>query len=349
MSTILITGGAGFIGSHISLALLEDNFNIVIIDSFINSYPKSIERVKEICNLNKINVDGRLKIYKGDLRDEVLLNKIFLEQKNIKEPIIGVIHLAGLKAAGESVENPLLYWDTNFLCSINLLKVMDANNCRTIVFSSSAMIYASSPSSVKENDPIKPINPYGNTKFTIEMLLNDLYLSTSREWKIINLRYFNPIGAHYSGLIGESPKQFSMNLFPTILNVASGNLTQVEICGKDWDTKDGTGVRDYIHVMDLAEGHLYALNYLLLNNAQIKSINLGTGKGTTVLELINCFQEVNNIKVPYVFSQRRKGDSATFLAANDLALSLFNWKPSRSIKEMCIDGWNWKIKNPKGY
>ena len=350
MKKFLITGGAGFIGSHMCLTLLEKKYKIVVIDSFINSNPKSLERVLKICELNGLEVKDNLKIIKGDLKNKNLINAIFLAEKNINEPIEGVIHFAGLKAVNESVKNPCLYWQNNLLNLINLLEVMQTFNCKTIVFSSSATIYGkSNKDSFKENDPLNPINPYGNTKLAMESLLKDIYNTAPNDWKIANLRYFNPIGAHPSGLIGESPIGEPNNIFPLILKVAHGQLSSLKVFGKDWDTKDGTPIRDYIHVMDLVDAHLCTMIYLLKNKGQIININLGTGEGVTVLDLINSFQKVNNVKIPYVFSKRRKGDVEKILANNELALKILNWTPQIGIEDMCRDGWKWKINNPNGY
>ena len=349
MNKFLVTGGAGFIGSHMCLTLLEKNFKIIVIDSFINSNPKSLERVLKICESNGLNIKANLKVIKGDLNNKNLIEEIFLSEKNINEPIEGVIHFAGLKAVNESVSNPCLYWQSNLLSLINLLEVMKTFNCKTIVFSSSGSIYGKSNKNLKENDPLNPINPYGNTKLAMEILLKDIYNTAPNDWRIANLRYFNPIGSHSSGLIGESPPGNPSNIFPLILKVAHGQLSSLEVFGKDWNTKDGTPIRDYIHVMDLVDAHLCAMIYLFKNKGQIININLGTGKGVTVLDLINSFQKVNKVKIPYVFSKRRKGDVEKLVASNELALKILNWSPKKGIDEMCHDGWKWKKNNPNGY
>tara|TARA_Y100001978_G_C23548295_1_gene363210 strand:- start:104 stop:790 length:687 start_codon:yes stop_codon:yes gene_type:complete len=227
---------------------------------------------------------------------------------------------------------------------------MDKNKCRTLVFSSSATVYGNSKYDlINEKSLINPINPYGNTKASIEKLLGDIFKSNIDKWSISNLRYFNPIGAHKSGLIGENPIGKTNNIFPLILKVASGEKAALKIFGNNWPTSDGTCVRDYIHVMDIAEGHMACLEYLFTNKSQLISLNLGTGKGTTVLELVNTFQNINNIKIPYVITKRREGDVARIVADNQLAKKLINWRPKRNIKLMCKDGWNWKNKNPNGY
>ncbi len=347
MPNILVTGGAGFIGSHTCLALLEKGFNIEVIDSFINSNPISIERILEISDLKKSH--NRINVVQSDLRNIEKLNEIFINAKEKGNPIQGVIHFAGLKSVYESVKNPLLYWDNNLIGSINLLKIMDKNDCRTLVFSSSATVYGfSGKSFIKESEKLEPVNPYGNTKFVIEKLLHDIYNSSQCNWSIANLRYFNPIGAHKSGLIGENPLGAPNNIFPIILQVAARKIPELKIYGKDWPTKDGTGVRDYIHVMDLADGHVLAMEHILQNSGNILDINLGTGIGTSVLELVNIFKKINKIEVPYSFSKRRNGDVSRLVADNTFCRSILNWNPIRSIEDMCRDGWHWKELNPDG-
>ncbi len=340
---LLVTGGAGFIGSHTCIALLESNHEVVIIDSHINSSIETINSIKKILNKWSNHQDINLNGIVGDIRDEELLNKLFFKAETEGKPFDAVLHFAGLKSVNESVISPLEYWDSNIKGSISLLKSMNKYNCKTIIFSSSASIYGTNNEVLfKETSQIKPINPYGRTKHTIEIILNDLFASAPDEWKIANLRYFNPIGAHQSGIIGESPLGIPNNIFPLITKVAEGKSNYFSIYGNDWPTKDGTGVRDYIHVMDLAEGHLAALNFLKENETQIININLGTGLGTSVLELINQFQDANNIRIPYEFTNRRLGDAASVIADNSLAINLLNWLPKRSLKQMCIDGWRSK-------
>tara|TARA_B100001250_G_scaffold271128_1_gene234034 strand:- start:368 stop:1426 length:1059 start_codon:yes stop_codon:yes gene_type:complete len=347
---VLVTGGAGFVGSHTCFSLLEKGYEIIVIDSYINSHKKSLQRVQEILKNNtkidKLNIE----IVKADIRDENVLDKLFLEYKKSGKPIQAVIHFAGLKSVKESVLNPLLYWDVNVNGSINLLRVMDKYNCRTIVFSSSATIYGLSNNvPLKEDSYIKPINPYGRTKLAIEQILNDTYNSDPDKWKMANLRYFNPIGAHPSGKIGEDPIGIPNNIFPYITQVAAGVLDEFTIFGNDWPTLDGTCIRDYIHVMDLAEGHIATLKYLNKGETKIVNINLGTGLGTSVLELIDTFEKVNNIKISKKFSSRRIGDTCTVIADNTLALSFLEWSPKRDLTKMCLDGWKWQSLNPKGY
>ncbi len=347
---VLITGGAGFIGSHTCLALLEEGYEIVVIDSYINSNKKSLKRVVDIMknnySINKLDIE----IIKADIRDEKVLDELFLEYIKLGKPIQAVIHFAGMKSVKESMLKPLFYWDVNVIGSINLLKVMDRYNCRTIVFSSSATIYGLSDGlPLKENTEIKPINPYARNKFVTEQILNDTFNSNPEKWKIANLRYFNPIGAHYSGMIGEDPVGVPDNIFPYITQVAAGVLDKLNIFGNDWPTLDGTCVRDYIHVMDLAEGHLATLKYLNKGKNKIVTLNLGTGLGTSILELIDTFEKVNKLKIAKNFCSRRIGDACTLIADNTLALSCLKWSPKRDLARMCLDGWKWQSLNPEGY
>ncbi len=349
MSTIFVTGGAGFIGSHTCLLLLQKGYKLVILDSLINSSKISLQRVSEIV-FGKFYSD-KIKFVKGDIRDKSLLESIFKEAKLNNDEFEGVIHFAGLKAVGESVNYPLEYWDSNVNGSISLLKVMDKFSCRTIVFSSSATIYEKTENNelLTEKSNIKPSNPYGETKLAIERILFNLFSASSSEWRIANLRYFNPIGAHQSGLIGESPTGIPNNIFPFITQVGLKKIDQLEVFGNDWDTYDGTGVRDYIHVMDLAEGHIAALEHLFKLDKENISINLGTGEGTSVFDLINTFKRVNNVDLPFRVVERRDGDVGYVVANNILAKSLLNWKPLLKLEDMCRDGWNWQKNNPNGF
>ncbi len=349
MDNILITGASGFIGSHICLILLEKGFNICAFDSFINSSPKALENVLAILKENRINAESQMQIVEGDLTNKEDIDKTFERFLKLNKPIKGVIHLAGLKSVHESVIDPLSYWENNVVGSINLFQVMKKYKCKTIVFSSSATVYETTQKKIKEDQKLKAINPYGNSKLAIERILNDIYLSDSLNWRIACLRYFNPIGAHSSGLIGEDPKSKVNNIYPKITKVALGDIDEISIFGSDWPTKDGTGVRDYIHVMDLAEGHLSALNYLINQKTQLLNLNLGTALGTSVLELIHTFQKVNNVNVPYSFKDRRSGDNAIVIADNSLAKSILNWEPKRNLEDMCRDGWKWQLKNPTGF
>ena len=352
MKNILVTGGAGFIGSHTCLVLLENGYNVFVIDSLCNSYQSALERVLDIRKTKSCENDNLLEFFKGDLCEKIFLEKVFSYIFDKEKKIDGVIHFAGLKSVSESILNPTLYWRNNVLSTINLLEVMNKFNCKKIVFSSSATIYGNTENKlIKESDLINPINPYGNTKVTIEKILYDLYKSNQREWAIVNLRYFNPIGAHVSGNIGEAPKSNLNNIFPLLCRVASKEIKSLNIFGKDWPTFDGTPIRDYVHVMDIADGHLKALEYINKkeNQKEFINLNLGTGMGTSVLELIKTFESVNKIKVDFQFKERRKGDAAFVCADIKLAKLIINWRPKRSIRDMCRDGWNWQLKNPKGY
>ena len=350
MKNILVTGGAGFIGSHICIKLLENNYRITVFDSYINSSPISLMRIKEIVFKNDKKFNERLEIINGDLKDFNSINNLFSEAFKNKKSFDGVIHLAGLKSASESIDNPLLYWDSNLIGTINLLKAMSKYGCKTIIFSSSAAIYGLNNNlPFYENNIINPISPYGNTKYFIEKILNDLYKSSKSKYKIACLRYFNPIGAHHSGKIGEDPNNVPNNIFPLLIKVAQGKIDKFTIFGNDWPTLDGTAIRDYIHIVDLAEAHFLTLEFLERNKPQYVEMNIGTGKGTSVLELLEIFQKVNQIKIPYIFSSRRKGDSGIVYADNSLAKKLLNWEPTKSVEEMCRDGWNWQLNNPNGF
>ena len=349
MQTILLTGGAGFIGSHTCLVLLENNFRVVVFDSFINSSRIAIERIREILG-DKINdLDSKLFIWEGDIRNEKVLKNAFtyFYQRNI--PIKAVIHFAGLKSVSESYINPKVYWDVNVNGSKTLLKVMQLFECTKIVFSSSATVYKQLKSGlIKEDNKLEPSNPYGQTKLEVENILKSHFLKRKENWTSLILRYFNPIGAHFSGLIGEDPRTKPTNLLPLLME-ATSNLNTLEIYGSDWPTKDGTCIRDFIHVMDLAEAHLQSLLYIQKKKSNHLVLNVGTGKGTTILELIKVFEAVNDCKINYKFSNTREGDISQSIADNSLILSTLNWINKRNIRDMCIDSWKWKIRNPKGY
>ncbi len=350
MKRILVTGGAGFIGSHTCLTLLEAGFDLFVIDSLINSSRIAIDRVLDIYKEACPESSNSIYFFKADILNLDSLNNIFSSSTQDGNPISAVIHFAGLKSVKESSLAPLNYWSANVAGTINLLNSMLINNCFNIIFSSSATVYGNPIEvPITEKELINPINPYGNSKATIELILSDLFHSSPDCWRIANLRYFNPIGAHPSGRIGENPKNIPNNIFPIITKVALGLLDKLEIYGNDWPTKDGTGVRDYIHVMDLAEGHKVAVEYLLSEKPQLLNVNLGTGKGVSVLELISTFERVNNCNVPYVFTTRRTGDIAISLADNQLAKDKLNWAPIRSLDQMCRDGWNWQKANMNGY
>ena len=348
MAKLLITGGAGFIGLHTCLDLLEKNHEIIVIDSYINSSPRCFEYLKLI--LNNFKFEEKLKIICGDIRSSDLIKNVFQREFESGRPIEGVIHFAGLKSVLGSIENPSLYWDVNFDGSKNLFNIMEKFSCKTIVFSSSATIYkVNDYKLINEKHEINPTNPYGETKAAVEELLKKKYLENPKDWKIINLRYFNPIGAHVSGNIGEAPKGMPDNLFPYICKVAAKKLDKLYIFGNDWNTNDGTALRDYIHVMDIAEAHTIAINKLLKISSEFININLGTSKGTSVLELVNSFIQVNKCQIPFEFKGRRKGDMPFVVSDNKLAKEYLDWEPKRTIKNMCKDGWIWQSKHPNGY
>ena len=349
MKNILITGGTGFIGSHTCFALLSEGYNVYLIDSLVNSSKRSLLKIEEIFRSKNIDISNKLRFFEGDIRKKDFIDYVFKTALKEKKAIDGVIHFAGLKAVAESVIKPLNYWENNVLGSYNLIKIMEANNCKTIVFSSSATVYGNnSEDFLNEDFSLTPTNPYGTTKLTVEKMLNDIYQNINENWKIAILRYFNPIGAHTSGLIGENPLQKPNNIFPIIINSAY-NKKKLKVFGNDWPTTDGTCIRDYVHVMDLADGHIKALDYLSRNKTQLIKLNIGTGKGHSVLDLIKTFENANNISVPFEFDKRRDGDVCQLVADNSKAKSILNWSPAKSLKEMCIDGWRWKNINPKGY
>lgn len=333
---ILVTGGAGYIGSHTCVALLEAGYQVVIYDNLSNSHQEVIDRIKKITGKN-------LTFAKGDIRDKDTLKECLA-----KHPCDAVIHFAGLKAVGESVEQPLKYFDNNFVGSLRLLEAMQEANIKTIVFSSSATVYGDPVYlPFDEKHPLAPTNPYGQTKLYIEEMLKDVSKSAP-DWRIGILRYFNPVGAHESGLIGEDPQGVPNNLMPFIAQVAVGKREALNIWGSDYDTIDGTGVRDYIHVTDLAEGHIKALEYLK-DSSKLLVANLGTGKGSSVLQVLKAFEQAAKITIPYTFKDRRAGDVAEFYANPSLAKKLLNWETKKDLNTMCRDHWQWQEKNPKGY
>lgn len=343
---LLVTGGAGFIGSHTCLALIKAGHQVVVIDNFSNSCRTALTRVREIAGLGQDT--SQLVLVEGDIRSQDDLERAF----QVGRPSVGidaVIHFAGVKAVGESVKKPLDYWDIN-VCGTNaLMRCMDMNNCRTLVFSSSCTIYGyPSTLPISEGEKIQPINPYGFTKAAAEQMLHDVYLS-SEGWRIACLRYFNPVGAHSSGKIGEDPLGEPNNLFPYITQVAVGERRSLKVYGRDWDTPDGSGVRDYIHVEDLADGHLKAISFLEKHDGGFWTFNLGTGRGTSVLEVIDTFERTNKVKVPYEIVARRAGDAQAAFADPRKAEEMLGWKAHKSLKEMCADAWRWQVNNPKGY
>ena len=331
---IFVTGGTGYIGSHTCVELLNSGYEIVVIDNLSNSKIEVVDKIKEITGKD-------FKFYLGDCCDKELLKKIFKENK-----IDAVIHFAGFKAVGESVSLPLKYYRNNLDSTLTLLEVMNEFGVKKLVFSSSATVYGKPKSlPIKEDFPLSTTNPYGSTKLMIEDILRDLYKSDN-EWSIAILRYFNPIGAHKSGLIGENPNDIPNNLMPYIVKVAVKELEVLSIYGDDYDTKDGTGVRDYIHVVDLAKGHIKAIEKVLKEH-KIDAYNLGTGNGYSVLELVKTFEKVNNIKVNYKIVERRKGDIDACYADPSHAYQELNWKAQYGIEEMCRDSYNFIKNNEK--
>lgn len=348
MKNILITGGAGYLGSHACLNLLEAGYRIYIVDSLENSSFESISRVNRFFKEKNKLFENRIKFFKADITKIEKLKIIFEHAIRNNNKINAVIHFAGLKAVIESEENPLKYWKYNVLGSINLFKIMEEYECKDIVFSSSAAVYGENQNCpIREDCSLIPSNVYGKTKKTIEEILTDLHFR--KNWRVAILRYFNPVGAHHSGIIGENPISNKNNLFPIICEVAKSNNKKLFIYGNDWATKDGTCSRDYIHVEDLIEGHKNALNLLFKSNKKLIKVNLGTGKGITVLELINTFTKVNNIKIEYEFSDRRLGDCGVLFADNSLSNHILSWKPRRTLNNICEDGWRWVLQNPYGY
>ena len=334
---ILVTGGAGYIGSHTCVELLESGYGVVVIDNLCNSNPKSLDRVEELTG-------KKVKFYEGDVRDEALLRKIFAENE-----ITAVIHFAGLKAVGESVAQPWRYYDNNLNSTLVLTKVMEEVGCKKIIFSSSATVYS--------GDNVMPLretsktgnctNPYGWTKYMTEQILSGM-AHADKEWSIVLLRYFNPIGAHISGRIGEDPRGIPNNLMPYITQVAIGRREFLSVYGNDYDTHDGTGVRDYIHVVDLARGHVAAVRYAAKNDG-CEVFNLGTGTGYSVLDMVKAFNEANGLELPYKIVDRRPGDLPTCYADPAKSAEVLGWKAERGLEEMCRDSWNWQSKNPKGF
>ena len=345
---VLLTGGAGFIGSHIALLLLQRGYDVIILDSFVNSSPNVINAIKTYLDTNSIIYN--LNTIKGDIRDKRILNEVFIDSVNEGNPIKAVIHLAGLKSVFESVANPLHYWDVNVCGAYNLLSTMKEFECFSIVFSSSATIYGLSDSiPISEDNKIAPINPYGKTKVAIENMLEDLFKSNLNLWKICSLRYFNPVGAHPSGFIGEDPIGVPNNLLPYISQVAVGRRKILQVFGDDWDTVDGSGVRDYIHIMDLSEGHIDAFHFLNSQESCFEFINLGSGNGYSVFQVINEFESSTGCKIPYSIQNRREGDIAISYADISKAKKLLGWTPKKSLQQICLDSWNWQSKNPEGY
>ena len=334
---ILVTGGAGYIGSHTCVELLESGYNVIVIDNLCNSNPESLNRVHELTG-------KEVKFYEGDVRDEALLKKIFAENE-----IDAVIHFAGLKAVGESVAQPWRYYDNNLNSTLVLTKVMEEAGCKKIIFSSSATVY-SGDNEMPLRETSKTgncTNPYGWTKYMTEQILSGM-ATADKEWSIVLLRYFNPIGAHKSGRIGEDPRGIPNNLMPYITQTAIGRREFLSVYGNDYDTHDGTGVRDYIHVVDLAKGHVAAVKYAA-QNLGCEVFNLGTGTGYSVLDMVKAFEEANNLKLPYKIVDRRPGDLATCYADPSKSAEKLGWKAEKSLVDMCRDSWNWQSNNPMGF
>ena len=333
---ILVTGGAGYIGSHTCLELLNSGYDIVVIDNFSNSKPEALKRLSELTKKD-------FRFYQADLLDKTTLEKVFSENK-----IDAVIHFAGLKAVGESIEIPLHYYHNNITGTLILCQTMGKYGVKKMIFSSSANVYGVPKHvPITEDSPLAPINPYGRTKWIIEEILRDLYVSDN-SWSIALLRYFNPIGAHESGRIGEDPSDIPNNLMPYINQVAIGKRDKLNVFGNDYDTHDGTGVRDYIHVVDLAKGHLKALE-MVISTTGIDAFNLGTGVGYSVLDLIKNFENSTSKKIPYNLTDRRLGDIDQCYADINKANNKLGWEATKNLEDMCQDSWRWQKNNPNGY
>ena len=335
MATILVTGGSGYIGSHTVLELLNKNYEVVVVDNFSNSSFESIRRVQ--------NITGKtVTFYEADIRDEGKMDEILSAHK-----IDAVIHFAAFKAVGESCRMPLKYYENNISGTVSLLKVLDKHGVKKIIFSSSATVYGDPERlPLDENCRLSTTNPYGSTKLMMEGIMQDLW-KADNAWNIILLRYFNPVGAHESGLIGEDPKGIPNNLMPFVAQVASGKLACINVFGNDYDTPDGTGVRDYIHVVDLALGHIAAIENC--NDSGVHIYNLGTGRGYSVLEMIHAFEKACGKTLPYKICERRPGDIASCYAAPDKAKAELKWEATHGIEEMCASQWKWQSGNPRGY
>ncbi|CAK0776982.1 UDP-glucose 4-epimerase [Gammaproteobacteria bacterium] len=332
---ILITGGTGYIGSHTCVVLAQIGYELLLLDNLCNSRAAVIDSLEKICGIRPLFING-------DVRDTELLNGIFANY-----PIDAVIHFAGLKAVGESVEMPIEYYDNNVHGTLKLLTAMRHADVKTLVFSSSATVYGD-PATVpiREDFPRCVANPYGRSKLIVEDILFDLF-QAEPDWRIARLRYFNPVGAHESGLIGEDPRGIPNNLFPFIAQVATGKREFLNIWGNDYPTPDGTGVRDYIHVVDLAEGHIAALNHLNSQPSAFITVNLGTGQGYSVFDVVNTFAQACHHPIPYKIAARRPGDVAQYWADPSLAYQLLHWKPTRGLAQMCADGWRWQLNSTR--
>jgi len=336
MKRILVTGGAGYIGSHTVVELIAAGYEAIIVDNFSNSSVEVLDRLKTITGVE-------VPFYKGSISDKDFMNRVFEENQ-----IDAVIHFAAYKAVGESVQEPLKYYKNNVCGTISLLDVMKLHKVEHIIFSSSATVYGmNNISPLTEDLSTSATNPYGYTKLMMEQILTDVALANS-DWSVTNLRYFNPIGAHESGMIGEAPNGIPNNLMPYITQVAVGKLQELSVFGNDYDTHDGTGVRDYIHVVDLAKGHVLALKHNLENKG-VAVFNLGTGIGYSVLDMVKAFENVNGVKVPYAIKDRRPGDVATCYADASKANDILGWKAEKTLQDMMRDSWRWQSSNPNGY
>lgn len=335
--TVLVTGGAGYIGSHTCVELLEQGYNVIAVDNLANGNAGAIERVEAITGKN-------VPFYAVDLRNNDTLNQVFSEHQ-----IDDVIHFAGYKAVGESVEKPLLYYSNNVSATVTLLEKVQKYDIQNFVFSSSCTVYGNPDHvPVKETDKLAPTNPYGRSKWMVEQILEDFWRA-NEEFSVTILRYFNPIGAHPSGLIGEDPEGIPNNLLPFVSRVAAGKLDSLNVFGGDYDTKDGTGVRDYIHVVDLAKAHIVALEELQKAKHLKDIYNLGTGRGYSVLEVVEAFGKVSDKEIPYKITERRPGDVDKTYADPEKANKALGWSAEKDLEEMCTDMWNWQVKNPSGY
>ncbi|MEX1315611.1 MAG: UDP-glucose 4-epimerase GalE [Synechococcaceae cyanobacterium] len=348
--TVLVTGGAGFIGSHTCLALLRRGYSVIAFDNLSNSSLDTLNNVAYLAGLQQdcegswhhSHASTRLYFFHGDVRSGAELDRAFaLPEQNVA----GVIHFAGLKSINHSQKDPLNYWSVNTSGTIELLQAMRRSRCKLLIFSSTAAVYGDTTDvPIPETTAVKPLNPYARSKAAVEQLLADLS-SSELDWKLLSLRYFNPIGAHPSGRLGENPRSSPTNLFPVLCEVALGVRQCLEIYGDDWPTEDGTGIRDFLHVQDLAEGHCLALNHLLDGRECPPQLNLGTGSGCSVFELVRCFERVTGTRIAYTISPRRDGDVATSVADPSLAESALGWKTCRGLEDMCRDGWKWALNN----
>ena len=343
MKSVLVTGGLGYIGSHTVVELLNENYKVFVLDNLINSNKNVLERIKKIVGVKKSKY---LFFYKIDLLKKNSLNKKLTDIGNIDF----CIHFAGLKAVGESVDNPLLYYNTNIMSTLNLVEGLNICECKKLIFSSSATVYGSEKSPLTENNKIgnNLTNPYGKTKYMIEEILKD-YVNSKKNFSVISLRYFNPIGAHPSGLIGESPNGIPNNLMPYIQQVLVGKRKHLTIFGNNYNTKDGTGVRDYIHVVDLAKGHLSAIDKIQQEKSNYSYYNLGNGQGHSVLELVKMTEKISGKKIPYIIGKRREGDIDIVFCDPTKAKNILKWETEKNLEDMCKDSFNWQINNINGY